>query len=174
MKLLMGLVFFIISATATANAQTNNLKDLAGYVDFGELSSVYGEPKVRINIGKKLLWFVGLVAKHGDKDVAELLKKLDGVRVEVYKLDHNTDAAVNVVKDVSAQLQARDWEPIISIQEEDEQVRIYVKMSEEEINGLVVMVVKPGDEAVFINIIGDIDPAQVGKVTQALDIDLDI
>jgi len=43
------------------------------------------------------------------------------------------------------------------------------------IDGVVVMVVSPekeGGEAVFINIVGEIDPEKIGKVAETLDIDL--
>ena len=46
-------------------------------------------------------------------------------------------------------------------------------------DGLVVMVInnksdKDGREAVFINIVGEIDPAQINKVTKSLNIDIDL
>ena len=45
--------------TAPLAAQEDALKGLPGYVDFGELTSVYGEPKVMINLGGSILRFVG-------------------------------------------------------------------------------------------------------------------
>jgi hypothetical protein len=39
------------------------------------------------------------------------------------------------------------------------------------IAGLVVMAVEPGDEAAFVNIVGDIDPAQIGRLGRKFDIE---
>ena len=47
-------------------------------------------------------------------------------------------------------------------------------------DGLVLMVVgngdrkRPGKEAVFINVVGELDPALIGKVTKALNVDANI
>ena len=172
MKLFISLLLLIICSTAIA--QKGEIKDLEGYIDFGELSSVYGEPKVRINIGEKLLGFVGLIAKNEDEDAAELLRKLKAVRVEVYELNKDSGPAVNMLKEISEKLQSKGWEAVVTVQEKEEQVRIFVKISQDVIDGLVVMAVDDGGEGVFINIIGEIEPEQVGKVTRALDIDLDI
>ncbi len=39
----------------SASGQESDMKSMPGYVDFGVLDSVYGEPRVRINIGGTLL-----------------------------------------------------------------------------------------------------------------------
>jgi len=171
MKILVSLVFLIISSVI--NAQTDDLKGLAGYVDFGDLSAVYGEPKVRINIGKQLLQFVSWAAEGVEDESAELFNKLDAVRVEVYDLNDNAGPAVDAINNVAKKLQPDNWEPIVTVNDGEDHVRIYTKLGDNVMNGLVVMVVD-AQEAVFINIIGDIDPAQLGKVTNALDIDVNI
>ena len=56
MKFLASLLLSITCVAALA--QPSETKGMAGYVDFGDLASVYGEPKVQINIGEKLLHFV--------------------------------------------------------------------------------------------------------------------
>jgi hypothetical protein len=169
------LASFLISFTCcTALAQPSEIVNLNGYVDFGELSSVYGEPKVKINIGEKLLQFVSKMDRERDQDTAELFEKLKAVRVEVYQVNNNSGPAVAVLEKVAAQLQSRDWEPVVMVTDEGSNVRIFVKLNGDVIDGLVVMAVDKGGDAVFINIIGEIDPAQVGKVTRALNVDVDI
>lgn len=174
MKFLTTMVFAFFCVTASA--QIDEIKDLPGYIDFGELSSVYGSPKVRINIGKRLLKFVTAMAKNNDEEGARLLAKLEAVRVEVYEMNDDADAAIDVIKEVSEQLSEMEWEPVVIVEDGKDQARIFVKLEKDDttLSGLVVMAVDKKDEAVFINIIGDIDPAQVGKVTKALDIDIDI
>ena len=172
MKFLAGLLLLI--TCFTVSAQPSTTRGLAGYVEFGELSGVYGEPKVRINIGEKLLRFVAKMDRSKDPDTAEVLSNLKAVRVEVYRTNENTAPAVALVEKMTKELQSRDWEPVVIVSDKDDYVRILVKLSEDVIDGLVVMAVGKDDEAVFINIIGEIDPAQAGKVTKALDIDVDI
>lgn len=172
MKILVSLLLSI--ACTTAAAQPSETRGLPGYVEFGELSAVYGEPKVRINIGKKLLQFVAQMDTEGDQEGKQLLSKLDAVRVEVYKMNSDSGPAVSMLEKMSKELQSHDWEPVVTVTDEGDHVRIFVKLNKDTIGGLVVMAVDKKDEAVFINIIGDIDPAQVGKVTKALDLDVDL
>lgn len=151
-----------------------------GYVDFGNLTGVYGKPRVQINLGTAMLAFVSAAAEDEDKEVADLLSKLKQIRVLVYDIANNLDDALSAVDKVTADIEKAGWETIVSVDEDREKARIYMKMSGNVIDGLVVMAVDEsgfeGDEAeaVFINIIGALDPKQVGRVMNSLDIDVDI
>jgi hypothetical protein len=154
-------------------AQEDALKDLPGYVDFGELTKVYGEPKVNISIGGSLLGFVGAMAKHEDPEAAAIFSKLKGVRVSVFSTDEiGADAALSQVSHVKSSLRSSDWEPIVQVNEDDEQVQIFMKMSGNMMDGLTLMAVD-SEEAVFINVIGQLDPDELAQVMDNFDIDLD-
>lgn len=172
MKFLVSLLLSVACFTVTA--QPSETREMAGYVEFSDLSSVYGEPKVRINIGEKLLHFVAKMNKENDREAAELFDKLKAVRVEVYKLNNNSGPANEVVDKVAGELQSHDWEPIVIVNDDKDRVRIFVKLNDDVIEGLVLMAVGDKDEAVFINIIGQIDPSQVAKVTRTLNINVDM
>ena len=173
MKLLASLLLSITCAAALAQPSTT--QGMAGYVEFGDLAAVYGEPKVQINIGEKLLHFVAKMNQGNDKDAAQMFEKLKAVRVEVYKVNKNTGPAIEAVDKVAKKLQSHDWEPIVRVTDKRSHVRIFVKVNDKNvIDGLVMMAVVDNDEAVFINIIGQIDPAQVSKVTRALNLDVGI
>ena len=81
-------------------AQEDALKDYPGYVDFGELSAVFGEPTVQISVGASLLGLVSSLSASEDPEAAELFKRLNGVRVNVFETDSMADGAVDLVKDV--------------------------------------------------------------------------
>ena len=172
MKLLAGLLLSITCFSTLA--QPSETREMAGYVEFSDLSSVYGEPKVQINIGEKLLQFVAKMDQGKDREAAEMFSKLKAVRVEVYKVNNNTGPAIVMVDKLTRELQSRDWEPVVLVTEDNDRVRIFVKLNNDVIDGLVLMSVGDDDEAVFINIIGQIDPSQIGKVTRALNIDIDM
>jgi len=169
MKLFVFLISFFVALPVIA--QTDELRDEPGYVDFGELSSAYGEPVVEINIGTALLGFVGALAGEDDPEAAAIFDKLKAVRVNVYKVE-DASAAIGHINDVSSKLQSQDWTSIVTVRNEGEHARIYVKMNGNKIDGLTVMAAEDGDEAVFINVIGEIDPEDLSTVTDTLDIDL--
>ena len=153
-------------------AQEDALKDLPGYVDFGEMNSIYGEPRVNISIGGALLGFVGAMAKNSEPETAAIFNKLKGVRVSVYATGGDSGAALDQVSRVKKLLTASDWQPIVQVNEDDEQVQIFMKMDGDKMNGLTLMAVDD-EEAVFINVIGQLDPDELAAVMDNFDVDIE-
>lgn len=170
-KFITGLFCTLLSLPAIA--QEDELKDLPGYVDFGDLSTTYGEPKITINLGGTMLNFVGMMSSSESPETAELISKLKGIRVQIYETDENVEAAKEQYSKVKSNLKSSGWEPIVQINEDDEQVLVYMKMDGGNMEGMTVMVID-GEEAVFVNIIGQLNPAELGKVMESFDVDLDL
>jgi len=153
-------------------AQEDALKDYPGYVDFGELHSVFGEPSVQISVGESLLGLVSSLSASEDPEAAELFNRLNGVRVNVFETDGMVDGAMDLVKDVSSQLSDRGWESVVTVNSDEEQVRIFMMINNNQVEGITVMAVEE-TEAVFVNVIGSIDPAELGRVMENFDIEID-
>jgi hypothetical protein len=158
--------------TLPVMAQEDALKDLPGYIDFGQLNSAYGEPKVNITIGGTILNFVGAMAKKDDPEAAAVFSKLKGVRVSTYNTEGDAGAALDQLNSVKSKLQSSNWEPVVQVNDGDEQVQIFLKVAGEVIDGLVLMAVDE-EEAVFINVIGSLDPQELSQVMDNFDVDLD-
>ena len=148
-----------------------------GQIDFDDLSAYYGEPKVEINLSASLMDMIGSFAKNEDPEVAEILKNLDFIKVRVYNLNGDLGKANDTIDRVGSELKAKNWETLVTVNdnEDDQKVRILSKSTDSVIDGVVVMVVSPENddgEAVFINIVGQINPDQIAKVTDTLDIEI--
>lgn len=146
-------------------------------LDFDSLRKDYGNPMVEINLSKQLIGLLGTITKNENPELAELTAHIENITVRVYQLDTNADKAIALVNKTTKALKKEKWEPIVSVSEPDSKVRIFSKTKNDIMDGLVVMVVgqepnngTPKGEAVFINIVGQIDPARIGELTAALDI----
>ena len=170
-KLITGLFCGLLSLSASA--QEDELKDLPGYVDFGDLSALYGEPKIIINLGGTMLNFVSMMSSAESPETAELISRLKGIRVQIYTINESSDAAKRQFSKVKDKLKSSGWEPIVQINEDHEQVLIYMKMSGGDMEGLTVMVVDE-EEAVFVNVIGQLNPAELGKVLKTFNVDVGV
>jgi hypothetical protein len=170
-KFFIGL--FCTLLVTPAIAQEDELKDLPGYVDFGDLSATYGEPKITINLGGTMLSFVSMMSSAESPETSELISKLKGIRVQIYSTDEKVDVAMNQFSQVKGHLKSSGWEPIVQINEDDEQVLVYMKMENGNMEGMTVMVVDE-EEAVFVNIIGQLNPAELGKVMESFDVDVEL
>jgi len=153
------------------------IADSKGQVEFDDLSPHYGEPTVEINLSSGLMNMVASFAKHEDPEIGEILAGLEFIKIRVYNLKGEVKQANLMIDKVSKKLKTDKWEALVTVNdfEDNEQVRIFSKSTNDVIDGVVVMVVSPekeGGEAVFINIVGEIDPNKIAKITDTLDIDI--
>lgn len=154
-----------------AMAQEDALKAYPGYVDFGELGAIFGEPTIQIAIGESLLNLVSALSAKEDPEAAELFSKLNGVRVNVFETEGLAAGAVDFVKDISGKLAGHGWESVVTVNSPEEQVRIFMKLNGETVDGITVMVLED-TEAVFVNVIGNINPAELERVMDNFDVDI--
>jgi hypothetical protein len=168
----LGLTLALLITSAWAFSADEALDRMPGYVDFATLSANYGEPRVMVNLGSSLLRLAGAM-KHDDPLAEETLKNLKSVRINVYNTAGDSQPAAESMDKVNKTLAAQHWEQIVRVREQDEQVDIYVMQGDDRIHGLVVMAVD-AEEAVFINILGDIDPTKLSTVIDHINVDVDI
>ncbi|MEP5766678.1 MAG: DUF4252 domain-containing protein [Halieaceae bacterium] len=172
-KFIMLLLAACLSAPVIA--QDNDMQSLPGYVNFGELEEFYGEPRVMININGFLLKFMSAAAaaSKNDQEAALLMRNLDGVRVNVYDTVGKLEPAKEQIATVKKVLQKAGWQPVVQVKKTDEEVQIFMKGDDGGMQGLTVMTVNT-EEAVFINILGEIDPTQLNAVMAQLNVDVDV
>ena len=173
MRVLKPILTVILTALLAlpAWAQEDAMKGLPGYVDFGSLTALYGEPSVEIAVGKSLLSMVSAFAASEDPEAAGLFKRLQGVRVQVFETAELPEGALEQVNAVASKLSGSGWEPVVKVSSKDEQVRIFMKINGEMVEGITVMAVDE-QEAAFINVIGNLNPAELEKVMDNFDVDI--
>ena len=120
-----------------------------------------------------MLGFVGMMSSAESPETSELISKLKGIRVQIYSMDEDASAAKDQFGKTRKGLKSSGWEPVVQINEDDEQVLVYMKMEGGNMEGMTVMVVDE-EEAVFVNIIGQLNPAELGKVMESFDVDVDL
>ncbi|MFT5574009.1 MAG: hypothetical protein ACI9FR_002945, partial [Cryomorphaceae bacterium] len=142
-KQLLSIGIFTILFTASTYAKTE------GQIDFADLSSHYGEPKVEINLSASLMKMVGSFAKNEDPEVGDILSNLEFIKVRVYNLNGDVEKANSTIDKVSKKLRSEKWETLVTVNdnEENQKVRIFSKSTNDVIDGVVVMVVSPQKEA---------------------------
>jgi len=163
-------MLFVVGMLVATGAEASP----AGEVDFGDLSSAYGEAKVEINLNKNLLSMAGVFAAKDDPDSAEMLKNIDKITVRVYPTKGKPQPAMKVIDEVTKSIRKAHWDPIVSVNDNGQKVRIFAKTTDNKMDGMVVMVVDNNNEgeAVFINIVGQIDPQKLSELTQKFNVSI--
>ena len=145
-----------------------------GYVDFGKFTPPSsGGEFVEVHIKSNLIAMVARLAEKSDPDVAELLRGLQLVRVNVVGLDDgNRGEMEKRVKNIRAELDSHGWERVVTAQQKDQDVGVYLKTrGQEAVEGLVVTVIDGNHEAVLVNIVGDIKPEKIAVIGEKLNIE---
>ena len=166
--LTIGVITMLLALSAVA--QEDELKTMPGYVAFESLDEVYGEPKVRVNVGGFLLSLMSKAAKN-DPEAAAVLEGLEGVRINVYSTGGEVAPSIDQLQNAKNMLSNQNWEPIIQVNEDRQNVQVFIKANGEGVQGLTVMAVD-ADDAVFVNILGSIDPENLGAIMDQFDVDL--
>ena len=124
-----------------------------------------------VNISGALLGFASHI-ETGQDGVGDVLKGLNGVRILTVENDE-LNKKLDFYKELEADgfFKNHDYEVLMEVTEENEVVRFYGKDAGEGKLAELLMVVG-GDENVLISIRGVIDPKDISKITNSLDIDL--
>ena len=140
-----------------------------GYADLDSLGMMDTDRVISLSIGPTLLRFA---AKHVDDDpeVQELLRSLDGVRVRVYEVDGDATRVAGRMDRMSTKLQDDGWVPVMLVRQEEEQVHVLMRTVDGQIKGMTVLVLDGADEAVIVNLMGEIEPEKFSDVMVALDV----
>lgn len=121
-----------------------------------------------LSLGPMVMRFA---SNHVDDDPATkaLLESIDGVRVSVYELQENIDrpALVADMERAACDLANDDWQAIVQVREDDENVHILLKESDSTIVGVAIMVADE-EEFVFVNVMGEISPEVLLEMSEEM------
>jgi hypothetical protein len=145
-----------------------------GQVDFGTFTAPSGGGEfVEVNVTGSLISLATKFVEKDEPDVAQVLKGLQSVRVNVIGLnDENRSEMQTRVQGIRKDLEAKGWERIVKVQEKGQDVGVYLKtQNKDTVQGLVVVVIDSDKQAVFVNVVGDIKPEQLSMLGEKLHID---
>jgi hypothetical protein len=147
----------------------------AGAIDIGQLMPSAKGQFVEINLSSAMLKFAARIAARSEPETAELIRGLKSIRVNVVGMDDsNRTATVEKIEGVRRKLEGDGWTKMVTVREKNDgdNVDIHVKQrGEEAIDGLVVTVIDKKGEAVFVNIVGNINADQIAKIADKFDIE---
>ena len=145
-----------------------------GAVDFGKLiPPANGASFVEVNVSPGLLGIAAKLTSKQEPDIADLLRSLKAVRVNVVGLDDSNRAdLIAQIRKVRTDLETQGWQRVVSVLEKGQDIGVYVKhRGDEAIEGVVVTVLESEKEAVFVNVVGDLKPEKLAQLGEKLNIE---
>ena len=164
-----GLVVAAGVLVAPAAAADEGLRDHPGYVPLEEMD-VFGTsgPSVDVDLRGPML---KLVVAATEEDEPELSRTLDGIlRIRVLAGEELGDAVQvrNAILSTSQRLQSSGWSRMVQVAEDDEVVIVLTRERGNRLAGLTVLMAED-QEASLVNLVGDIDPAMIGRLVGSLE-----
>lgn len=159
-------VFLVLAFTLRAG-------DKLAVADLGPLPAADGADYVEVNVSNNLIAMVARLAEKQEPQVADMLRGIKSVRVNVVGLtDQNRSEVEKKIKAIRAQLDAAGWERTVAAQKEKADVGVYVKTrGDEAVEGVVVTVIEGGQQAVLVNLVGDIKPEKLAMIGERFDLE---
>lgn len=167
--LLMALL--LVNLTTAGLALAKDIKDEPGYLDLEWIEIPDNASEIQdIDLTTILKSAARDAAEQGDSDLAEILSLVRSIRVKGFGLDgdHNPEVEKAVEK-VTKELKKKDWKRLIYLKDDEEILSVSTKYDGEDLVGLVIMAYSPGDEAMFVNIVGDLDLGTIMSLVGGLD-----
>lgn len=158
----------------TACGISGNRPNDPGYADLDLPGWTEADRVLSVSIGPSILRMARWVTDADEDLEAEaVLKNVRAIRVSVYELQGNSTRLLKRAADTSSQLQKQGWEILVKINEGSEQTLVMSKIIDQLMTGIVVLSIDEED-MVFVNLMGSIDPAQLGEILRGLDSKTDV
>jgi hypothetical protein len=166
---------FAAAAFAGALSLSAVAADEPGFVDIGSFAPSGKGQFVEVNLSPALLKFAARIAKSHEPDAAEIVGDIKRIRINVVGLDDaNRDATIERIEAVRAKLESQGWTRMVTVREGEkgDDVAIFAKVrADEALDGIVVTVFNRTGEAVFVNVVGTINPDKIAALAEKYDIE---
>ena len=148
-------------------SQSTDVTKEPGYVDFGDFTPFENSAKVtEVILDEDLLSVLATLSDENDPNIISILSGIKLVKANVYEIsDENEDLLKKRINEIDSKLTNSNWKRIVKTRSKDEMANVYIKLNnDKKIVGLTVTNFEKGGEAAFVNIVGNIDLATIGKL----------
>ena len=173
---LMKKLITLLSASAVLLALPMQAADTfesnPGYINFDQYIGLHAEDsKVEVQLKGPLLRLAASIVEAQNEDVSNLISSVELVRVHVYEVNEdNREEFAESVNSIAKNLTDRNWEQLVTVKDGDENVAVFANMPTEEAIAGIVVSVSSGDEAVFINVVGNVALESLADLGKQLNI----
>ncbi len=158
-----------------ASTDSVAVEDHPGFVAFATDDLLAdNELKVHISIKDAMLRMVAAATRESEPDLANMIRDLRAIEVVVYEIEGSQERGHvrSTISKTSSRLKRAGWEPAIDIRLEDSGGFLYFRFLDGDHPVGLAGIFLDGDEAVFINIVGMVDPALLGRLAARFNISL--
>jgi hypothetical protein len=165
------LAVLLLSLVIGSQAVAGDVKNEPGYVDLEWIQIPASADEVQDIDLSEIIKSVAADAKDsGDEQLAQVLEMVRSIRVKGFTLGKDgADDVAKAVDRITKDLKKNDWKRLIYLKDGDEIMSVSTKYKGEDLVGLMVLAYEPGHEALFVNVVGDLDLPTLMKLVGGMD-----
>ena len=167
------LVLLAIIANLTLAGCGITASGLHSHAGYANIESPYwwqADSEVNLSLGSLTIgtarW---VIDADEDPEIDALLDDVEGVRLSIYKVEGNSAIFKDSFVETQTNLRADGWQHIIRVNDDKsaDYSLMFIKSNGEVIDGLVVLSLSD-DKAIFVNIIGNIQPDSFDPIMEQI------
>lgn len=155
-------------------AVAQDLSGEPGFIDFSQQATLTDDNlDIHLSVKDPLIKLVAAGTRETDPDLADVLEQLKAVEVHVYEVpEAQQDIVRKEITKWAGKLESGGWTEAITIRMKGARGHVFLRLMNDKPKGLAAMYTGDDGEAVFVNIVGQIDAAQVGRLATKFDLDV--
>lgn len=168
------LVSLVALAMSACGVTAGSLRNDPGYADLDYPGWREADKEFGFSLGPLPLRFAAwIIDEDDDPETAAMLRSLKGMRIRIYEVQGDEQRVFDRITESGKRLQRDGWDRLVTVNDGDENVLVMVKTDKTKISGMAVLTADR-DEAVFVNMIGDIRPEFFNEILDSVDADVDV
>jgi len=151
-----------------------SLKDEPGYAELDYPGWREADKEFGFSLGPLPLRFAAWVMDEDeDPETTAMLRDLKGVRIRIYEIQGDEQRVFKRIVESGQRLEKDGWDRLVTVNDNDENTLVMVKREATKISGMAVLVTDR-DEAVYINMIGNIRPEFFNDILDNVNADVNV
>ena len=138
-----------------------------GSFNFDDIPGIDHEPSISVDINPTMMGFLRGMAEAADPNAPDIFAGLRSIKLRVYHAGENGAAFSRFIENVGGQLEGQGWQRLMVVQDEGSNMQWHLQMTEENVTGMTIMILEEeAEEAIFINLDGNVSAATLGGIIQ--------
>ncbi|MGA7720848.1 MAG: DUF4252 domain-containing protein [Ignavibacteriaceae bacterium] len=168
------LAVFLFAASVSLAQNDDDYSKYPGYFNFGTISRfIKGDNVTEVNIDYHLLNLISGLSQDNNDGLAQIIHNLKLVKVYSFEVKpEDQKELLGKIIEMDESLKDKKWDRIVKVKEPDQFTFVFIKPSgnDKTISGIVAVNYEKSGKATFVNIVGEINNKDIGKVANKFNV----
>ena len=155
---LISMIVFIFSIGAHSQ---DNFRKHPGFIDLSNIEiPECAENITEVSIGPEIFRMLAGMGDSSQEDIPDKLENLFSIQIKSFDIDSMVSEKMHpVIEKIEKKLKKENWKSIVRVREGKEvtNISLFYDENKKESMGLFIMSYDPGNEAAFVNIVGNVN-----------------